>query len=83
MSTADPETGLTVDDVSEVEAFARRYQDKRAACIEALMAVQRRHRWISDRQLREVAALLEPLDLSDTPVPDGGTVSIMQAVAGG
>jgi NADH-quinone oxidoreductase subunit E len=59
MSTADPETGLTVDDVSEVEAFARRYQDKRAACIEALMAVQRRHRWISDRQLREVAALLD------------------------
>ena len=59
MSTAEHDTGLVPEDVSEVQAYARRYEDKRAACIEALMAVQRRHRWISDRQLREVAALLD------------------------
>ena len=58
MSTAERETGLTPEDVAAVEAYARRYEDKRAACIEALMAVQRRHRWVSDRQLAEVAALL-------------------------
>ncbi|MPZ43649.1 MAG: NADH-quinone oxidoreductase subunit NuoE [Betaproteobacteria bacterium] len=59
MSTAELDAGLTADDVSAVQAFARRYQHKRAACIEALMAVQRRHRWISDQKLREVAALLD------------------------
>ncbi len=59
MSTADTDTGLTPEDVSAVEALARRYEDKRAACIEALIAVQRRHRWISDRRLREVAGLLD------------------------
>jgi NADH-quinone oxidoreductase subunit E len=59
MSTAELDSGLTAADVSEVEAFARRYENKRAACIEALMAVQRRHRWISDRKLREVATLLD------------------------
>lgn len=59
MSTADTDTGLTAEDVSAVEALARQYEDKRAACIEALMAVQRRHRWVSDRKLREVAALLD------------------------
>jgi NADH-quinone oxidoreductase subunit E len=59
MSTADADAGLTPEDVSAVREFARRYEDKRAACIEALMAVQRRHRWISDAQLREVAALLD------------------------
>jgi len=59
MSTADPDTGLAPEDVSAVQALARRYEDKRAACIEALMEVQRRHRWISDRRLREVAALLD------------------------
>lgn len=59
MSTAETDTGLTAEDVSEVQALARQYEDKRAACIEALMAVQRRHRWISDRKLREVAALLD------------------------
>jgi NADH-quinone oxidoreductase subunit E len=59
MSTVETDTGLTAEDVSEVQALARRYEDKRAACIEALMAVQRRHRWVSDRKLREVAALLD------------------------
>jgi NADH-quinone oxidoreductase subunit E len=59
MSTAEPAAGLTPEDVAAVHGFARRYEDKRAACIEALMAVQRRHRWISDRQLAEVAALLD------------------------
>lgn len=59
MSTAEADTGLTPEDVDAVRAFASRYEDKRAACIEALLAVQRRHRWISDRRLAEVAALLD------------------------
>ncbi|MCC7079945.1 MAG: NADH-quinone oxidoreductase subunit NuoE [Burkholderiales bacterium] len=59
MSTAELDTGLTSDDVSAIEALARQYEHKRAACIEALMAVQRRHRWISDQRLREIAALLD------------------------
>lgn len=59
MSTAEADTGLTPEDVSAVHELAGRYEDKRAACIEALMAVQRRHRWISDRRLREIAALLD------------------------
>ena len=59
MSTAEIDAGLTPDDVRTVQDAARQYEDKRAACVEALMAVQRRHRWISDRRLREVAALLD------------------------
>jgi NADH-quinone oxidoreductase subunit E len=59
MSTAEHDSGLSAEDVSAVQGFARQYEDKRAACIEALMAVQRRHRWISDRKLQEIAVLLD------------------------
>jgi NADH-quinone oxidoreductase subunit E len=59
MSTAEHDAGLTDEETRAIEALARRYEDKRAASIEALQHVQRHHRWISDKRLREVAALLD------------------------
>lgn len=58
MSTAELETGLTDEERREIEALSRHYAEKRAACIEALKLVQRRHRWVSDSRLREIADLL-------------------------
>lgn len=49
---------LTAEDRQELQALTKRYEDRRAACIEALRLVQRRHRWISDARLAELAALL-------------------------
>jgi NADH-quinone oxidoreductase subunit E len=43
----------------EIEAELQHYEQKRAACIEALKIVQRHQRWVSDESLREVAAMLE------------------------
>jgi NADH-quinone oxidoreductase subunit E len=44
--------------VEEIEAEARQYPERRAACIEALKIVQRERGWVSDQSLREVADLL-------------------------
>ena len=55
---AEEDSGLTPEDVRAVEELCRQYEDRRAACIEALRLVQRNHRWVSDRRLRELAALL-------------------------
>lgn len=47
------------DDLREaIEDKAAHYAERRAACIDALKLVQRRHRWVSDEHLREVADLL-------------------------
>lgn len=43
----------------EIEAELQHYEQKRAACIEALKIVQRHQRWVSDESLHEVAAMLE------------------------
>jgi NADH-quinone oxidoreductase subunit E len=43
----------------EIEAELQHYEQKRAACVEALKIVQRHQRWVSDESLREVAAMLE------------------------
>lgn len=50
---------LTEEERQEIEQEAQRYAQKQAAASEALKIVQRRHRWISDETLREVATLLE------------------------
>jgi len=50
---------LEPDIVAEIEEHASRYPIRRAACLDALLAVQRRHRWVSDEHLREVAHLLD------------------------
>lgn len=48
------------DDLREaIEDKAAHYAERRAACIDALKLVQRRHRWVSDEHLREVADLLD------------------------
>jgi NADH-quinone oxidoreductase subunit E len=44
---------------NEIAREIGHYEQKRAACIEALKIVQRSHRWVSDEHLNEVAALLE------------------------
>jgi NADH-quinone oxidoreductase subunit E len=58
MSTVEQDAGLTAEDRQAIEALSREYEDKRAACIEALMLVQRNHRWVSDRRLSETALML-------------------------
>ena len=56
---------LTDHEKLEIEAEAGRYPERRAASIDALKIVQRRTRWISDEDLRDVADLLgmTPADL--------------------
>ena len=60
MSIADDnEDRLTPEDARAVAALAAQYDNKRAACIEALKLVQGKYRWVSDGRLRELAALLD------------------------
>jgi len=42
-----------------VQELVSRYDDKRAACVEALKRVQRRYRWVSDGHLHALARLLD------------------------
>ncbi len=58
---------LSEEERREIEAELPRYEQKRAVCIEALKAVQRRRGWVSDEALGEVAAFLEmtPDELDD------------------
>jgi NADH-quinone oxidoreductase subunit E len=50
---------LTLDEVEKIQAEFLRYEQKRAACIEALKIVQRRRGWVSDEALRDLAQFLE------------------------
>lgn len=50
---------LSDEERREIDNEIRRYADKRAAGIEALKIVQRRSGWVSDDDLRDVAAYLE------------------------
>ena len=49
---------LSNDEQAEIEEELRHYPTKQAACVEALKVVQRRHGWVSDEHLKDVAALL-------------------------
>ena len=49
---------LHEEDVEWIEEACRPFLERRGACVEALRIVQRRQGWVSDEQLREVAALL-------------------------
>ena len=42
----------------EIEEIAGRYPLKRASCLQALKIVQKNHAWVSDEDLRAVAAIL-------------------------
>ena len=57
-AAAAADAPLTEEERQELATLTQRYENKRAACIEALKLVQRRHRWISDARLGELAALL-------------------------
>jgi NADH-quinone oxidoreductase subunit E len=50
---------LNEHDVEEIEREAKLYENKRGACIDALKIVQRRHGWVSDEHLRDIAVLLD------------------------
>ena len=50
---------LTEEERREIEAELPRYPQKRAVCIEAMKIVQRRHGWVSDEALRDIAQILE------------------------
>ena len=49
---------LSADEKHEIESELGHYPDRRAACIEAMMLVQRRRGWITDEVLRAIAAEL-------------------------
>ena len=50
---------LSEGEKKEIEAEARHYDYKRAACVDALKVVQRHRGWVSDESLRDVAEYLE------------------------
>ena len=50
---------LTPEELAEIEAEFNHYRQKRAACVEALKAVQRRRGWVSDESLSDLADFME------------------------
>ncbi len=50
---------LTQEEIAEIREEQARYAHQRAVCIEALKIVQRRHGWISEEGIRDVAAFLD------------------------
>jgi len=50
---------LTTEEIEEIQAEFLRYEQKRAACIEALKIVQRRRGWVPDDALRDLAKYLD------------------------
>ncbi len=49
---------LTPEERGEIEEEAAHYQDRRAACIEALKIVQKYHGWVSDEAMCDLSDLL-------------------------
>jgi NADH-quinone oxidoreductase subunit E len=56
---------LTAEEIIEIEAEAEHYPRREAVCIDALKIVQRHRGWVSDDNLRDIAAHLRmsPTDL--------------------
>jgi len=50
---------LTQEEIIAIEAETARHERKRGAVVEALKIVQKRHGWVCDEALREVAGLLD------------------------
>jgi NADH-quinone oxidoreductase subunit E len=46
-------------ELQEIKAKLQHYEQKRAACIDALKVVQRHRGWVSDENIRDIAGLLE------------------------
>ncbi len=49
---------LTEEERGEIETLVRRAERSRAACVDALMAVQKRRGWVSDEAIRDLAGIL-------------------------
>jgi NADH-quinone oxidoreductase subunit E len=49
---------LTAEETQEIEKEIAHYEDKKAACIEALKIVQKRRGWVSDESIQDIAAIL-------------------------
>jgi NADH-quinone oxidoreductase subunit E len=49
---------LTIEEINEIEAEAAKYPRREAVCIDALRIVQRRRGWVSDENVRDIAALI-------------------------
>jgi NADH-quinone oxidoreductase subunit E len=49
---------LTTEEINEIEAEAAKYPRREAVCIDALRIVQRRRGWVSDENVRDIAALI-------------------------
>jgi len=50
---------LSEEEISEIEETFSHFPAKSAACIEGLKIIQKRHRWVSDQALKELAEILE------------------------
>jgi NADH-quinone oxidoreductase subunit E len=50
---------LTEEEKREIETELQHYEQKQAACIEAMKIVQRHRGWVSDESIQDVANLLE------------------------
>ena len=50
---------LTDKEKTEIQAELQKYEQKRAACVEALKIVQRHRGWVSDENLQHVAQILD------------------------
>jgi len=49
---------LTTEEINEIEAEAAKYPRRDAVCIDALRIVQRGRGWVSDENVRDIAALI-------------------------
>lgn len=58
---------LTEREKQEIETELKRYEHKRAGCVDALKIVQRHRGWVSDEAVTDVAGILEmtPDELDD------------------
>jgi NADH-quinone oxidoreductase subunit E len=50
---------LSEGEKKEIEAEVRQYDQRHAACVEALKIVQQHHGWVSDENLQDLARLLK------------------------
>ncbi|TVZ28646.1 NADH-quinone oxidoreductase subunit E [Gillisia sp. Hel_I_86] len=50
---------LSEKEITEIREIYSHFPLKSAACIEGLKVVQKYHRWVSDKALKELAAILE------------------------
>jgi NADH-quinone oxidoreductase subunit E len=50
---------LTEEEKREIETELHHYEQKQAACVEAMKIVQRHRGWVSDENIRDIARLLE------------------------